>query len=86
MIRRLEKKGYVRHKVQGKAHVFSAAKKPEQVIKRSVGDFVDRLFGGDPFPLMMHLADESELDEADLNRLKKLIKKLGKESNEGGDA
>ena len=61
--------------MQGKAHVFSAAVKRDDVVKRTVGDFVERLFGGDPLPLMMHLADESELDSADIERLKKLIKK-----------
>lgn len=74
LLRRLEKKGYIRHDVKGKAHVFSAAVKREEVIKRTVGDFVQRLFGGDPLPLMMHLADHSELKEEDIKRLKKLIK------------
>jgi predicted transcriptional regulator len=73
LLRRLEKKGYVRHEVQGKAHLFSAAVKREQVIKRTVGDFVERLFGGDPLPLMLHLADQSELKAEDLEELKKLI-------------
>ena len=58
---RLEKKGYVLHEVQGKAHLFSAAVKRDEVIKRTVGDFVNRLFGGDPLPLILHLADHSEL-------------------------
>lgn len=75
VLRRLEKKGYVRHEVQGKAHLFSAAVKRDEVIKRTVGDFVNRLFGGDPLPLMLHLADHSELDANDIKRLKKLIKK-----------
>ena len=44
MLRRLEKKGYISHHVQGKAHVFFAAVKSEEVIKRSVGDFLDRNF------------------------------------------
>ena len=78
LLRRLEKKGYVRHDVQGKAHVFSAAVKPDEVIKRTVGDFVDRLFGGDPLPLLLHLADHSELRAEDIERLKKLIKRQGK--------
>ena len=78
LLRRLEKKGYVRHDVQGKAHAFSAAVKPDEVIKRTVGDFVDRLFGGDPLPLLLHLADHSELRAADIERLKKLIKRQGK--------
>ena len=73
LLRRLEKKGYVQHEVQGKAHMFSAAVKREQVIKRTVGDFVERLFGGDPLPLMLHLADQSDLNADDIDELKKLI-------------
>lgn len=75
LLRRLEKKGYVRHALQGKAHLFSAAVKREEVITRTVGDFVERLFGGDPLPLMLHLADHSELKDDDIQRLRKLIKK-----------
>ena len=78
LLRRLERKGYVRHELKGKAHVFTAAVKQEDVIKRTVGDFVERLFGGDPLPLMLHLADQSELDPADIKRLKKLIEKHSK--------
>ena len=75
LLRRLEKKGYVRHESQGKAHVFSPAAEREEVIRRTVGDFVDRLFGGDPVPLMLHLADHSKLDADDLKRLKKFFAK-----------
>jgi predicted transcriptional regulator len=73
MLRRLEKKGYVRHDVKGKAHVFCPAAKREDVIKRSVHDFVNRLFGGDPVPLLMYLADHSKLKGEDIQRLTKLI-------------
>jgi len=78
VLRRLEKKGYVKHDMQGKAHSFTAAVKREQVIKRTVGDFIDRLFGGDPLPLMLHLADQSDLDADDIDELKKLIERQGK--------
>ena len=77
VLRRLEKKGYVKHEVKGKAHLFSAALKPEDVIKRTVGDFVKRLFGGDPVALMLHLADHSKLKADDIEQLKKLIGKKG---------
>lgn len=73
LLRRLEKKGYIKHRVQGKAHVFFAVIKSEDVIKRSVGDFLDRLFGGDPVPLMQHLARYGKIDADDIRRLKKLI-------------
>jgi BlaI family transcriptional regulator, penicillinase repressor len=75
MLRRLEKKGYISHHIQGKAHVFFAAVKSEEVIKRSVGDFLDRLFGGDPVPLMQYLAEHGKIDATDIARLKKLINK-----------
>ncbi len=75
MLRRLEKKGYIKHHIQGKAHVFFAVVKSEEVIKRSVGDFLDRLFGGDPVPLMQYLAEHGKIDADDITRLKKLIDK-----------
>ena len=75
LLRRLEGKGYVTHGVAGKAHLFRPAADREEVIKRTVGDFVDRLFGGDPVPLMLHLADRSRLGADEIRRLKEMIDK-----------
>ncbi len=73
LLRRLEKKGYVRHRAAGKAYVFYPAVEREHVIKRSVNEFLERLFGGDPLPLMEHLAEHGRLRAADLERLKRLV-------------
>jgi len=73
LLRRLEKKGYLKHAVNGKAHVFSAAVKREHVVKRSVGDFLDRLFGGDPIPLVQYLAEHGKISADDIENLKQLI-------------
>ena len=73
LLRRLEKKGYITHRTEGKAHVFSPATKREEVIKRSVSDFVNRLFGGDPIPLMHHLAEHGKISADDIEELKRLI-------------
>jgi BlaI family penicillinase repressor len=75
LLRRLERKGYLRHQVRGKAHVFFAAVKSDKVIKRSVSDFLDRLFGGDPVPLMQYLAEHGKIDADDIEKLKELIGK-----------
>jgi len=75
LLRRLESKGYLRHHIRGKAHVFFAAVKSEKVIKRSVSDFLDRLFGGDPVPLMQYLAEHGKIDADDIEKLKRLIGK-----------
>jgi len=75
MLRRLEKKGYLKHSNTGKAHVFSAAVKREHVVKRTVGDFLDRLFGGDPIPLMQYLAEHGKISTDDIEKLKRLTSK-----------
>ena len=56
LLRRLEKKGYVKHDVKGKAHMFYPVAKREDVIASAIGAFVDKLFGGDSLGLVHYLA------------------------------
>ena len=73
LLRRLEKKGYLKHHIQGKAHVFFPVVKQEVVIKRSVSDFLNRLFGGDPIPLIQYLAENSKIKAEDIEKIKCLL-------------
>ena len=75
LLRRLEAKKYIRHVTKGKAHVFIPVASRKEVIARTVGDFVDRLFGGDPLPLMLHLAEDADLEDDEIKRLQSLIKR-----------
>jgi BlaI family transcriptional regulator, penicillinase repressor len=72
---RLEQKGYLQRRLEGKAHILFPVVKREDVIKKTVRDFLDRLFGGDPRPLVQFLAEDGKIDEEDIKRLRKLIKK-----------
>ncbi len=73
LLRRLEAKGYIRHDMEGKAHVFFPVVKQDEVVKRSVGDFIERLFGGDPVPLVQYLAEHGKITAEDIERIKRLI-------------
>ena len=75
LLRRLEEKGYLKHRTQGKAFVYTPAAKKEDVIRRTISDLVERLFGGNPVPLMQHLAQHSGITGEDIERLKALTKK-----------
>lgn len=75
---RLERKGYLKHHLKGRAHVFSPSVKSQEVIKTTVRDFLGRLFGGDPKPLVQFLAEDGKIDEEDIKRLRQLIKKKKK--------
>ena len=75
---RLEQKGYLKHRLRARAHVYSALVKPDEVIKTTVRDFLGRLFGGDPKPLVQFLAEDGKIDEGDIRRLRELIKEKKK--------
>ena len=75
LLRRLEEKGYLKHRTQGKAFIYTPAAKKEEVINRTIGDLVQRLFGGNPVPLMQHLALHSGISDEDIEKLRDLAKK-----------
>ena len=70
VLRRLEKKGYITHESKGKAHLFSPVVPKEKVVSSAVNWIVDRLFDGDPVPLVQHLARHGKLTKDDIERLK----------------
>jgi predicted transcriptional regulator len=73
LLTRLEEKGYLRHEVVDKAYVFFPAIERNEVVKRTVLDFLDRLFGGDPKPLMHFLAQDGHINTEDIEELRELI-------------
>lgn len=78
-LRRLEAKGYLSSQRAGRTLVYTASVRPRQVIKETVRDFVNRLFGGEPLPLVEHLIREEGLTQDDLGRLRDLLIELESE-------
>lgn len=80
-LRRLEQKGYANSTLDGRIRIYSARTRPRTVIRETVNDLVERLFGGETMPLVRHLIEERGIDEQELAELRKLIDKL--EQGEG---
>lgn len=78
-LRRLETKGYVHAKLDGRTRVYSARVKPRTVIRETIDDLVERLFGGETMPLVRHLIEERGIEAADLAELRQLIDRLEQE-------
>ena len=90
-LRRLEKKGYLNARLEGRTRVYSAKIKPRTVIRETVDDLVERLFAGDTMPLMQHLIKERGITSEDLETLKSLLdehqpKSRGKSSTDGSSS
>jgi len=82
MLVKLEKKGVVCHRKEGRKFVYRATVTESQVSRSMVGELMDSLFGGNVTKLVSHLISEHDVDQKELARLKHLID----ENSEGGDA
>ena len=78
-LRRLEAKGYLTSKRNGRSLVYTAKVRPNQVIRETVMNFVGRLFDGETLPLVEHLIREQGLESGDLDQLKSMLNELEKE-------
>jgi len=79
MLAKMERKGQVAHRAEGKAFVFQPLLRQDQVSRSMVADLAQRLFGGDVPLMVSHLLDGCELSAAELTRLKALIRKKEQE-------
>ena len=73
MLRKLEDKGVVAHRVVGRVFVYRAAVEERAVHRSMVGELVRRVFDGDPRQLVSHLLTEGQVDLAELDALRRKI-------------
>lgn len=81
-LRRLESKGYVKTRLEGRNRVYSPRVRPRTVIRETVDDLLDRLFGGDALPLMKHLIEDRGVTDRDVAELRRLLDDLTEESDD----
>ncbi|MBI5363936.1 MAG: BlaI/MecI/CopY family transcriptional regulator [Planctomycetes bacterium] len=73
MLVKMEKKGIVGHRSEGRQFVYRALISETDVQRSMVGELTEMLFGGDVTALVSHLLSEQEIDDAELARLKAMI-------------
>src|SRR5579862_2192552 len=69
VLRRLQEKGYVNHKIEGKAFVYSGVEKPRNVAVRAVRQILDRFCDGSLEQLLAGLVENEVVDRAELRQL-----------------
>jgi BlaI family penicillinase repressor len=82
MLSKLEEKGHVRHRSDGRVNIYRPTIGQDQVSQSMVSDLAERLFSGDIKQMVCHLLDDSELTAEDLAELRKLIRQREKELKE----
>jgi BlaI family transcriptional regulator, penicillinase repressor len=81
IIRVLERKGHLTHRLRGKAHVYRARLQPDKSRSRMLAHLINQVFGGSAASLVLHLVETGDLSETDMRQIRRQIaasKKGGK--------
>jgi predicted transcriptional regulator len=73
MLRKMERRGLVKHRSEGRQFIYRATIEESAVHRSMVGELVDRLFGGDSAALVNHLITEGEIHLDELDQLRRRI-------------
>ena len=83
MLSKMEVKGHVTHRMDGRINVYAPCHPRETVSRSMISDLASRLCGGDVTELVCHLLDECDVTREELGALKKLIQQKEKELRDG---
>ena len=73
MLSRLDKKGWLKHRRDGKTFYYSATVSREKTLRRVASDLVDTAFAGSAEGLVLALLDGRGLSEGESSRIRAMI-------------
>lgn len=79
MLRKMEARGLVRHRMDDRRFIYRAAVSADKVTQSMSHHVVDRLFEGSLADMVSHLLDTREVSREELTRLEELIAKRKKQ-------
>jgi BlaI family penicillinase repressor len=74
MLRKMEQRGLVRHRTEGRTFIYESAVEEGTVTRKMADDLVERLFAGSLTDAVSHLISNREVSRSELAQLEKLIK------------
>ncbi len=72
-MQKLEKKGWLQHRQEGRAYVYRPVRSRQQVHGGLLREFLNSAFRGDPRLLLASLLDENPITGEELDELRRLI-------------
>ena len=73
ILSRLEEKGYVTHRVDGRANIYTGVEAPANVAAKAVRQIIERFCGGSVEQLLVGMVNNDVVDEKELQRLAQRI-------------
>ena len=85
MLTKLEKKGVVDHRSEGRQYVYRPTVSEEDVTRTMVSDLVEKLFEGDATALVGHLLEERDIEASELDKLQQLVRDRRRAADDAAD-
>jgi predicted transcriptional regulator len=76
-IRILEKKGYVRHTKDGRAHIYAPLVGKEEATRFEIRNLVNRFFNSSHELLVLNLLEDQNIESQELQRVRELLQASG---------
>jgi BlaI family transcriptional regulator, penicillinase repressor len=74
LLRRLEARGLLTHRTEGKSFVYEAVLPPQQVAAGALRQIIHRFFAGSVEQMLVGMVDQKVLSAADLERLARKVR------------
>jgi BlaI family transcriptional regulator, penicillinase repressor len=74
-IRILERKGYLKHVKDGRAHVYAPIIGHEEATRSEIRHLVGRFFRNSHEALVLNILQDEEIDAKELNRLREMLER-----------
>ena len=74
LLRRLEQRGFVRHRVDGKTFLYTATARPNSIAARAVQRIIKRFCSGSTEQFLLGMVDENVLSEDEIRTLAEKIR------------
>jgi BlaI family penicillinase repressor len=78
LLERLEDKGHVAHRTEGRQNVYRARVQREDLVARRLRDTAEQLCDGSLTPLLTHLVSAGRLSREELLELRRLVDRLAR--------
>ena len=84
LLSRLVAKGAVEYEQVGNSYLYRPVYTREQMTRKELKGFVDRVLEGSLAPLLAHFIEERDLDQGELEQLRRLVEKEGRRPRSAG--
>lgn len=73
LLGRLARKGVLRYREDGNRYLYSAAIPRQRYVREESASFIDRVFGGETTPALVHFVRSSRLSQDEIDELRRIL-------------